>query len=73
MSGQFDIILLNGHQVTGYDNTPSQVIIRTNLGEEFVGDAAIGCDGLNSRVRAKLTGGAVVAKKDVPAFAKSTV
>lgn len=78
-----NIILLTGHQVTGYVNTPSAVIIRTNLGEEFVGDAAIGCDGLNSRVRAQVTGGdplrapghvtyrAVVAKKDAPVFAKS--
>lgn len=78
-----NIALLNGRQVTGYVNTLSEVIIRTNLGEEFVGHAAIGCDGLNSRIRAQITGGdplrvpghvtyrAVVEKKDVPEFAKS--
>lgn len=77
------ITLLNNCRVASYSNTKKSVIIRTVSGEEFIGDAAIGCDGLNSQIRAQMTGGdplrvpghvtyrAVVSKFDVPAFAQS--
>jgi len=52
-----DIALVTKQRVVGYENVRGGARLRTEQGEIFEGDGAIGCDGGRSRIREQLTGG----------------
>lgn len=51
------ITLVNDQRAVGYDNTATGARVRTETGEVFEADGAIGCDGVRSKIREQLTGG----------------
>lgn len=52
-----NVTLVNRQAVTGYENAPGGVRVFTASGQVFEGAAAIGADGIRSRLRAQMTGG----------------
>ena len=51
------ITLLNNQRVIGFENLPAGVRLRTESGDTFTADGAVGCDGVRSKVREQITGG----------------
>ncbi len=52
-----NVALVNDVVVTGYENTATGAKVLTETGRVFEGAAVIGADGVNSNIRARLTGG----------------
>ena len=50
------ITLVNNERVIAYDNAANRVRIRTAAGRVYEADAAIGADGVRSKIREQLTG-----------------
>ena len=51
------ITLVNKERVIAYENAANRVRVRTEAGHVYEADAAIGADGVRSKIREQLTGG----------------
>ncbi len=51
------VTLVNDERVIGYENVPGGVRLTTEAGHVHEAEAAIGCDGVRSKIREQLTGG----------------
>lgn len=52
-----NVTMVTNQVVIGYEQQSGGVIVRTENGDSYTGDAAVGCDGVHSRIRQQITGG----------------